>query len=364
MQKDTILIAGAGPVGLAAALFLSRTGVRPRVIDKLDSPSPFSKAFGVNPRTLSLLESTGATEIFLKNGRKMPAINVYRNDRLLIRNRFSTVAHPYPFLLIQSQADSEAILSELLLKAGISVERGIELTTVSTDADGVTAQLKHPGGRVESFTADYIFAADGAHSSVRKGLGLDFEGDTYEEKWLLYDVELEVSVDQDEGHALILDEGGLFMVRIQGDIWRVIGNLPDLLNHLPRGCRVGQTHWQSNFGVSHRVTERLNVGRIYLGGDAAHIHAALGARGMNLGIEDAYVFAKLYASAQLDQYHQRRNKVVKDTIKRIHGLTDVMRGKTRFSKVFRAVAPVVLPAVFPLIKSDIREFVLGLDHEV
>jgi 2-polyprenyl-6-methoxyphenol hydroxylase-like FAD-dependent oxidoreductase len=267
-------------------------------------------------------------------------------------------------MLIQSQAESEAILADLLSRNGIVVERGVELVSVSETESRVTVQLKHGSGQSESFVFDYLFAADGAHSSVRKQLGLTFKGDAYAEKWLLYDMELTLRLAQDEAHAFILDQGALFMVRIKSDIWRIIGNVSDLLSYLPAGSEPGKIHWQSDFSISHRITDKFSSGRIFLGGDAAHIHSGLGARGMNLGIEDAFVFAELYANNQLHVYHDKRTQAVRDTVRQIRSLTEMMRGKSIPSKLFRKVAPAVLPAVFPLIEKNIRQFVLGLNHDV
>ncbi len=114
MDKKDLLIVGAGPVGLSAALFLDKYA-NVKIIDKLTQPIPFSKAFGVSPRTLELLEPTGVTENFLKNGRKLQAINIYKYGKLLVKNELNRVSHKYPFMLVQSQADSEEIMTTALL---------------------------------------------------------------------------------------------------------------------------------------------------------------------------------------------------------------------------------------------------------
>lgn len=125
-----LLIVGAGPVGLTAALLLAERGIRARVIDKLSEPSPYSKAFGVNPRILTLLEQTGVTEQMLVQGWRMSAINVWKRERRLFRLELSTVKHRYPFMLIYSQAKSEALLSDALVERGIQVKRDVTLKTL------------------------------------------------------------------------------------------------------------------------------------------------------------------------------------------------------------------------------------------
>ena len=189
MDKKDLLIVGAGPVGLSTALFLDKYA-NVKIIDKLTKPVPFSKAFGVSPRTLELLEPTGATELFLKNGRKLEAIKIYKNGRLLVKNELSRVNHKFPFMLVQSQADSEEILSNLLNKRGIAIQRGLELCSVNINADKVIIEAKSDSDVVGSITSDILLAADGANSTIRKHFSLTFDGDTLADKWLVYDLKL------------------------------------------------------------------------------------------------------------------------------------------------------------------------------
>jgi FAD binding domain len=114
---------------------------------------------------------------------------------------------------------------------------------------------------------------------VRKALNVDFPGTAYEEPWKLYDLELDVPLDRNEAHVFLLEDGGMFAVRLEGDVWRVLSNVPDVLNRLPRGTETGEVVWESDFGISHRAAARFHIGHTCLAGDAAHIHSGLGARG-------------------------------------------------------------------------------------
>ena len=363
MSKKELLIIGAGPVGLSAALFLHNKA-HVRLIEKRLQASVHSKAFGVNPRTLELLEHTGATELFLRNGRKMQAINIYNHKKVLIRNDFSKVSHKYPFMLIQSQADSEAILEALTHKRGIAVERGIELLNLTNHQSKTIAEVSSTKEQAGTITTDIVLAADGAHSTSRKSLSIPFVGDAFEEPWKLYDIELETPINREEAHGFMLAEGALFMVRIEKDVWRIISNIIDPLAHLPNSTTAGQVHWQSEFSIHHRMIASFSKENVYFAGDAAHIHSGLGARGMNLGIEDAYVFAELLQEGNLSYYDSKRKKVVEKTISQVHNLTDIMRGKSLKSKIARRIAPFLMPIAFPLVRKQIVHFVLGLDHEV
>jgi 2-polyprenyl-6-methoxyphenol hydroxylase-like FAD-dependent oxidoreductase len=163
LNRKALLIVGAGPVGLTAALFLNKhTNIK--IIEKQTQQGPFSKAFGVSPRTLELLETTGATETFLKNGRKLLAINIYRNSKFLIKNELSRVDHKYPFMLVQSQAESEEIMTDILSRQGVSVNRGVELCSVDLGSESVVTGVMDANGTTGSITSDYFLAADGASS--------------------------------------------------------------------------------------------------------------------------------------------------------------------------------------------------------
>ncbi len=363
MDKKDLLIVGAGPVGLSAALFLDKEA-NVKIIEKLNQPVPFSKAFGVSPRTLELLEPTGATELFLKNGRKLQAINIYKNGKLLVKNELNRVNHKFPFMLVQSQADSEEIMSDLLHKRGVTIQRGVELNSVNVSNDKIIVEAKSESDTIGSITSDILLAADGANSTVRKHFSLSFDGDTLTDKWLVYDLEIETEFNNEEAHIFMYERGALFLVRIKDNVWRIISNVENILNDLPRNTTAGAVKWTSEFKISHRIIGAFEKDNIFFAGDSAHIHSGLGARGMNLGIEDAYVFSKLFKENKLSEYENRRRPVVIDTLNRIENLTEIMQGKSAKAKTFRFFAPVLMPIMFPLVRRKILHFVLGIDHEV
>lgn len=122
--------------------------------------------------------------------------------------------------------------------------------------------------------------------------------------------------------------------------------------------------WDAKYRISHRVIEKFNSGNIYFGGDAAHVHSPAGGRGMNLGIEDAYVFTELLAQNRLNEYDAARSKAVKKTVNRIRTLTNNLRGQSLFSRFIRFITGLVLPFIFPFIKKSMLRFMYGLDHEL
>jgi 2-polyprenyl-6-methoxyphenol hydroxylase-like FAD-dependent oxidoreductase len=361
-QNLDALIIGAGPVGLAAALFLTDRGRTVRIIDKRLEPSPHSKAFGVNARTLELLDASGVTKAFLQNGRRLERISLHRHDEILATLQLSEVDHRFPFLCVQGQAHSERLLTEALSTRSITVERGVELTALANESGGVTATVSS-GGVETTIRARTVFAADGASSTSRDLLGIDFAGTSYPEKWRLYDVELQGPLDADDAHIMLLDDGGMFVVRHENTIWRVLGSGHDLLGSLPAGTTVGSIHWESEFEIANRVAGRFSDGEIYLGGDAAHVHAGIGARGMNLGIEDAYVFARMLEEGRLHEYDATRRAVVNRVVAQITHMMMVPRSTTVPGRLVRRF-PGLIRMIVPRVRRRVQPWLLGLDHSI
>ncbi|RNA13906.1 pentachlorophenol monooxygenase [Brachionus plicatilis] len=364
LNDKKILIVGAGPVGLAAALFLSHKGTKPLIVDKLTEPNKNSKALGVNPRTLELMDRIGAVDEFIKNSFRVEHANFYHNNSLLLINNFQGVKHKYPYMIVQPQYVSEMVLCDLLKQRDIQVIRGTLVKNISTSNHLVQCELQYSNGKSEIHAFDYVFCADGAHSTTRKLLGLKFEGSSYEEPWFLFDVKLKSELKPNDLSLFLNKKSFIFLVRTGADIWRVISNDPNILNRLPGGSEVENIVWRSNFTISHRLIERFSYGSVFFGGDAAHVHSPAGGRGMNLGIEDAYVFAELFASNKLDQYDKLRRNVVKKTISRIQFFTNIVRGSTYFYRFYRWLGILIIPFIFPLIQNKLNYFLFGLDHEI
>jgi 2-polyprenyl-6-methoxyphenol hydroxylase-like FAD-dependent oxidoreductase len=362
-SEVNIFIIGAGPTGFAAALFLAERGHRARIIEKHVTPAPWSKAFGVNARSLSLLSTRGVTAQFFENGRRMEQLNLHRRGRTLATLRLDQVDDPFPFMLVQSQADSERLIETALCERGIKVDRGIEAVTIERHEDGAKVQLR-PGNLTSTVIADCVLDASGASSLVRKSLGIAFGGEAYDEPWQLFDVELDnLPMPRDDENIIIHDDGGMFLVRHYDNLWRVLGNVPNMLDHLPQGTKIGRVQWESDFEIANRVASRFAEPPFFLAGDAAHIHSGIGARGMNLGIEDAYVFASLYDREQLDRYDKLRRPVVEKVVSQIKRAMGPPRPSTVQGRIVRAAPRLVLVAV-NLVRSTAERWLLGLDHEL
>jgi 2-polyprenyl-6-methoxyphenol hydroxylase-like FAD-dependent oxidoreductase len=308
-KSPSVLVVGAGPVGLAAALELDRRGAGVRLIEKATDRTQLSKAVGINARTLALLEPSGVTARLLEAGLKIPRINLRSGGSLLTTVDFTRLPAPYNFMLSLPQSETERILEDALSAYGLHVERETELAGFTQDAHGIDVRLTTKGAE-EFYRIDYLAGCDGAHSTVRKTLGLNFAGERYPETWSLADVRMTWPHGHGEGDLFMHDKGVvLFVVSLPEGRYRVIANAPDALALLPGGSRVDEVLWRTEFTVSLRQAASYGIGRVYLAGDAAHIHSPAGGRGMNLGIEDACVLAERMILGGLKTYSRDRHKV-------------------------------------------------------
>ncbi len=360
-----VLIVGAGPSGLAAALFLSRRGVSVRIVDAAARATTTSKALAVNPRTLELLEQTGVSDCIRAEGLRVDAIQYARDGRLAatLRPRWDRIAPGRPMTALP-QARTEALLAEALVERGIAVERLVALTGLTQDADAVRATLSTG----ETVTTALLLGADGAHSAVRHALDLPFDGDASPEPWDLMDVELP-DADPHTGRIDLQPAGPVVVLPLAPGVFRLIGFGGDLLNRLPAGWRPGRVIWESTFKVSHRIVPTMAVGRVALAGDAAHIHSPVGGRGMNLGIEDAFVFAACAADAlagqpsRLDDYSRLRLPVDGAWVKTSRAMTQALANPAPMSRLLFRFAPPLLARAPFLIDAAIAR-AMGLDHPV
>jgi 2-polyprenyl-6-methoxyphenol hydroxylase-like FAD-dependent oxidoreductase len=366
------IIVGAGPVGLGAALFLALQGRSTYLIEQRLEPSRESRALAVNPRTLDILESTGVTQRMLEIGLPIHAAVLHRGDRVAARMSLDGIHPKYPFMLALSQATTERLLARALEAAGGAVERGIRMVECQNRGHEVEALLEPTGGGPRAIAAGpWLLAADGAHSTARSGLHIPFPGSAFPNDWYLADVPLRTALPANETHVFFPDGGGfLFLIRVVDDelkdrpgdpIWRVIGNRPDPLWRFQQGEATAAPLWESSFYISHRINQTLACRQVYFAGDAAHIHSPIGARGMNLGLEDAWVFAQLVLAGRLDQYDTLRWPVDCAVVRTVERFSKIVAGESPF---FRFARSYLLPLLFsiPPVRKRFLRTATGLDH--
>jgi 2-polyprenyl-6-methoxyphenol hydroxylase-like FAD-dependent oxidoreductase len=368
------IIAGASPVGLGAALFLARQGRSTRLVDMREEPVTESKALAVNPRTLSILEPTDITRQMLELGSPIHGVQFHRSDRIVAALSLANIHPKYPFMLALSQATTERLLARALKAAGGVLERGVRMVECRNLTDGVEVVLESTAGGVrEVVRAPWLLAADGAHSVARHQLGIDFVGSSFNQEWHLADAPLRTALAADYAHVFFLDRGAfLFMIRVvdetgnggtENSVWRIMGNLSEPLSRLVQAEQAGPPLWTSSFHISHRINATLSTGNVYFAGDAAHVHSPLGARGMNLGLEDAFVFAELVRTGRLSEYDLLRRPIDREVVRRVEFLSQVVCAESWFNWLVRSL---VLPRAIriPFIRSRMIGTVTGLHHKL
>lgn len=332
-----VLIVGAGPTGLTAALELVRRGFSVRIIDKQVRPQDLSKALGINARSLELLQASGVTEKLIEQGLQVHHAHLYDRDKVILQLELSAIDHPlYDYILLLPQNRTEAILEEHLGAHNISVERNQTLVSLAQAEDGVESMIEDGSGNKHITRSTYVFGADGAHSTVRDLLHIDFEGEQFQTLWFLYDVKLNQAPSEAEINIYMHDGGSLLFIGCMGsNRYRLISNQEDWEQMLPDGVLIQETMWSSEFKISKRIVSNFQRQHVFIAGDAAHLHPPLGGRGMNLGIDDAWEFAYRLKHGSLKDYSKSRLKrarhVVKQTSQFLEVLTDT-NPLTRFGR--------------------------------
>lgn len=365
-DRTPLIIVGAGPTGLAAALFLAHRGVPVRIIDAAAQPSATSRALLVNPRSLQILQPSGVAAHIVAEGYPVTGARMHLRGREVASiDLRAELPGQLPIGLAQSR--TEALLTEALQALGIAVERQTQLQALQQDANGVALVLRLADGSIQTVQAPLVFGADGAHSTARASLGIGFAGSRLPEPWQLWDLQLDTPLDPNHVHIALVADGFLFMMHLHAGMWRVIGNGVDPLGDLPGASVPGAVTWQSQFYIAHRLADRVCVGRVALGGDAAHIHSPLGARGMNLGIEDAWVFADCAADAmagnlaRMHDYAALRQPIQRQVVRRVATITRLVRGRPAPLRWLRdALAPRLIK-IAP-VRRVVVKTIAGLDH--
>jgi 2-polyprenyl-6-methoxyphenol hydroxylase-like FAD-dependent oxidoreductase len=366
---------------MTAALELSRFGVPVRIVDKAAAPPheaavsqeetvaiDRTRAIGVQARTLELFEMRGLSEELLRSGHPAAGASVYGGGGRLFRLDFSHIDSRYNYLLFVSQTETERVLREAIEKYGVTIERGVELIGFAQDdleqtSSPVTFVLRHADGRLEEARAPWLIDAEGARSVVRTTLALPFEGRTFEETYALGDVRVEGDISEDDFHLFSGEHGFLGLFPLGHGRFRVIAaRLPTAagaapsIEELQEICdrrspvhvRLSDIRWASRFHISSRMVEQLRVGRLLLGGDAAHIHSPAGGQGLNTGIQDminlawklALVMRGQAPPALLDTFEDERLPVARDVLGKSAMVTDLVgSGNPVVNALFNHLGP-------------------------
>jgi 2-polyprenyl-6-methoxyphenol hydroxylase-like FAD-dependent oxidoreductase len=375
--RDTdVLIVGAGPTGLVLALWLTRLGVRVRIVDKTAEPGTTSRAVVVQARTLELYSQIGLADALIERGWKSIAVNLWVAGKKAAHAVFGDMGaglSPFPYALIFPQDEHERLLIDRLAEAGVHIERQTELLGFEAAAGRVLARLKRPDGASETREAAYIAGCDGAHSAVREALKIGFPGGMYDHLFYVADVEASGATMNGELHVALdrTDFLAVFPLKGEGRA-RLIGTVREEAEHQQENLSwsdvskrviewiridVERVNWFSTYRVHHRVADHFRKGCAFLLGDAAHIHSPVGGQGMNTGIGDAVNLAwKLAAVVQgradaslLDSYEPERiafaRRLVATTDQAFTGVTS----SGAIARLMRLhIVPLLIPGFFSL----------------
>ncbi|MER6948267.1 FAD-dependent oxidoreductase [Nonomuraea sp. NPDC000554] len=337
-----VLVVGAGPAGLTLATALAQQGVDAVLVDKADGPASTSRASVVHARTLEVLRAIGVSDELVSRGVTVPRFTVRDRDRILLTVPFDDLPTDFPFTLLVPQDVTEQVLLDRLRNAGGTVHRRHEVTAVDQDPSGVTA--KTADGRL--IRASYVVGTDGMHSTVRERSGIAFTGDTYAQSFVLADVRLAHAGTADEVALYFAPEGVTVLAPLPGGRHRIVATVDEAPEHLTVAdlqalldARGPRTHpatvtdlvWSSRFRVHHRLADHYRAGRLFLAGDAAHVHSPAGGQGMNTGIQDALnLAAKLTEvlrdgapATALDAYEAERRPVAEEVVAFTHRMTKI-----------------------------------------
>ncbi|MFJ8589181.1 FAD-dependent oxidoreductase [Streptomyces sp. NPDC093595] len=365
-----VVVVGAGPTGMLLAGDLAAAGLSVTVIERRpQGTSNLTRAFAVHARTLELLDARGLADELVKTGVPLARLRLFARlslDLSRLRSRF-------PFVLITPQYEVERLLERRAAEAGVTFRYGTELRGLRQDATAVTAEVSGPDGAPSELRARYLVGADGVRSTVRRGLGLPFPGRAVIRSIVLADVRL-----TEEPESLLTVDGrdGAFsFIAPFGDGWfRVMGwdrdrqaadsepvGLDEIRGIARRalGSDFGMhdARWISRFHSDERQVPAYRTGRVFLAGDAAHVHSPAGGQGMNTGLQDAANLSwKLAAvlrgeaadpEALLDSYHSERHPVGAMVLRSSGAIVRIAMAHHPLLRAARALGAALLDATPP-----------------
>ena len=370
-----VLIVGAGPIGLTLACHLRRLGMAVRLIEKRSGPSVHSKAIGLQYRVSEVLARLGIVDRFVAQGASPTTVNIYAGDERLVQLRFAAPKGisgreafcPQAILIPQSQ--TEGILIDYFRELGGAVEWQTELESYSQGSEHVLGNVRRDGV-LETIEANWLVSCEGAHSIVRKQANIPFRGKSYPLAFFMADVRMEGSLVHGENHVWLHAHGSLAALPLPAPhIWRLFVEVTSQVDRLQQGITVeqiqqfiahrapridarivGEPFWLSDFRINCRMVDRMHDRRVFLAGDAAHIHSPTAGQGITTGMQDAVNLAWKLArvsrgapTSLLETYDEERLPQAEEVLRETDRTTTILFAPTRALRLLRDT--VVLPVL-------------------
>jgi 2-polyprenyl-6-methoxyphenol hydroxylase-like FAD-dependent oxidoreductase len=336
MAAPLVLIAGAGPTGMAAAIELKRAGLDVRVIDKATHLAEHSQALAVQARTLEQFQRYGIAAEAVERGHPLTRVKFWSEGKNIVSVDLGRIPSRFPFLLLLPQSDTEEILNRHMESLGVVAERGTELVSLTQPEGLIEAVLRGQSGEEERLNPDWVIGCDGAHSTIRSLMEIPFEGGGVGLSFFLGDMKMEGPDAPVDEIALHFHHGDVvFMARLPHDVVRLIvavhalenqelgrelttADFQNVLDSAGIQVKVHSPEWMTPFRVNDLQARHYRAGSVFLAGDASHIHSPVGGQGMNTGIQDvanlAWKMAAVGRGADpklLDSYEAERAPVGK-----------------------------------------------------
>ncbi|NVO11835.1 MAG: FAD-dependent monooxygenase [Bacteroidales bacterium] len=378
IKNTKVLIVGAGPSGLMMACQLARLGVSFRIIEKKEHPTTYSGALIVQARTLEIFDQMGIAEKAIQEGIEAHKINIIFNGKNPLALNLKDIGKgltKFPNLLMLEQSKTEQLLIDFIHDYGFSIERQTEFLRFSQDNDGVTSTVKLPDGREEVIQSDYLIAADGGQSLIRKRLNIPFLGKTHKLTLFVLDSEATVDMQPNEICFSFSEKASTGIFPLKDERWRIDGTIPNELEvkntitfndieetysqrtHL--NIKLQEPQWFSVFHAHQRYAELYRQNRCFLVGDAAHAFSPIGAQGMNTGMQDVYNLAwklSLVINGKakesfLNTYNAERQPIAKKLVLSTDRAFQIVSSNKFLAKRIRLnLVPFLLRVLFPIVE--------------
>jgi 2-polyprenyl-6-methoxyphenol hydroxylase-like FAD-dependent oxidoreductase len=392
MIKTGVVIIGAGPTGLSLACQLVRHDIDFVIVDKNEGVTPYSKAIGVQARTLEIYEQLGLAHEAVEEGAIAGKARLLAGGEVRGEFDFSNIGEglsPYPYVLMLEQSKNERLLYNYLQGREKEVLWNRELESFSQTERGVTAQVKTADGASQIIEAQYLVGCDGAKSPVRHALGLGFEGSTFERMFFVADAQVDWRLSHDALHVCLAKQSFVVFFPLKGgQRYRIVGVFPEefareegdiLYEEIEQRIKdealleldVHDVEWFSTYKVHTRHVSKFSTGRCFLAGDAAHVHSPAGAQGMNTGIQDSYNLAWKMAlvlkghsgEKLLDTYNQERLENAKNLLQTTDRMFQLVASPEWFLAFLRMnLFPYIAKYIFNL--DTVKQFIFPIVSQI